>query len=101
MRLALASLLLLLPAICSGISFAQTYIPTQSQEVFHFQDFTLMADHVTYDDVTKTAQGTGHAKLVESQKGNTISGYQIIVPNCETKPLGRIFVISRAPQVSK
>jgi lipopolysaccharide export system protein LptA len=67
--------------------------------VFHFQNYTLTADKVTYSQITGTAEGTGHAKLI-CPNGRAVFAYQITVPRCEVAPLGPFRVVggSRAEQ---
>jgi lipopolysaccharide assembly outer membrane protein LptD (OstA) len=112
----LRPILLILLTVSTGISFAQTPAPAKPNNeavwitadggnsyqgavataddnaACHFQDYTLTADHLTYNRITKTVQGTGNAKLIDAKHGSTILGYQITVPDCESKLLKHILV---------
>jgi len=115
--LVLVPILMLFLTIFNNPTFAQTSVPTKpnsniwitadglntyqgdvatadNNATCHFQDYELTADHLTYNRSTKTIQGTGHAKL-RCPDGKMVLGFEIIVPDCQTKPLKHFFVVSR------
>jgi lipopolysaccharide assembly outer membrane protein LptD (OstA) len=88
----------IIPAETPGITadgrntYNDSVATADDNAVCHFQDCTLTADHLTYNRLTNTIQGTGHAKLIDPH-GGTILAYQITIPDCESKPL-RHFLIT-------
>jgi len=117
--LVLTPILLLVLTLFNSTSFAQTSVATKpvvcitsdrqtykgevatadDKVVCRFQDYTLMADHLTYNRITKTIQGTGHAKFIRAN-GNTITASQITIPDCTKKSL-KVYINTRSALIQR